>query len=76
MSKTKTKSIVFTRKPPRSAYFVGRPQDVPQEEAEEYIKLGFAVDPEAQAKQAEEKKESKSEAGSDESKSKSKSKSS
>lgn len=47
MSDKKTKTIVFTRKPPKSAYFVGRDQDVPVKEAEEYINLGYAVDPAA-----------------------------
>jgi hypothetical protein len=48
--KPKTRTIVFTSKPPRSAYFVGRPQEVSEDKAAEYINLGFATDPKAETK--------------------------
>jgi len=51
-----TKTVVFTQKPPKSAYFVGIEQDVPSDKADEWIKLGFAVDPEAKKKKEESKK--------------------
>lgn len=54
-AKTSSKSsdlvtVRFTQKPPKSAYFVGIDQQVPKESAEEWIKLGFAVDPDAESK--------------------------
>lgn len=47
----KTKEIIFEKKPPKTSYFVGVPQEVNADQAEEYIKLGFAIDPEAVKKE-------------------------
>lgn len=51
-----TKTVVFTKKPPKSAYFVGIPQDLPTGEADEVIKQGWAVDPEAEKESSKKKK--------------------
>lgn len=51
-----TKTIVFTKKPPRSAYFVGIDQDVPEKEADELIKQGWAIDPQAEKESSKKKK--------------------
>jgi len=55
-SKQKTKTIIFVKMPPKSAYFKGIPQALPIKQAEEYIKLGFAIDPEAQKQKIKSKK--------------------
>jgi hypothetical protein len=59
MSKSKTKTIVFKRKPSKTAYFVGIPQQVPEDQAEEYIKLDYAVDPNPEPEKKEPKKAKK-----------------
>ena len=51
----KTKEIIFEKKPPQTSYFVGVLQEVEEDKAEEYIKLGFAIDPEAVKKKASKK---------------------
>lgn len=54
MAKKLTK-IIFTSAPPNTAYFVGIEQNVPEDLATEYIKLGFAVPVEAPAKEEKQK---------------------
>lgn len=44
---TGTKTLIFTKKPPQTAYFVGIEQEVPAKEADELIKQGWAIDPDA-----------------------------
>lgn len=54
-SKVKMKVIVFKKMPPKCAYFKGIPQNVPEKQADEYIKLGYAIDPEEEKKKEESK---------------------
>lgn len=49
------KVIVFKKMPPKCAYFKGIPQNVPEKQADEYIKLGYAIDPEEEKKKEESK---------------------
>lgn len=54
--KATQKTVIFTLKPPKSAYFVGREHVLPAKEAEEMIKQGWAYDPNEKTKSSKNKK--------------------